>query len=45
LRQIQSEYIQWVLDRVGRNKTKAAKLLGIDRTSLWRHLKEREIED
>ncbi len=45
LRQIQSEYIQWVLDRVGRNKTKAAEMLGIDRTSLWRHLKEREIKD
>ena len=45
LRAIQSEYIQWVLERVGRNKTKAAKLLGIDRASLWRHLKSREIQD
>jgi DNA-binding NtrC family response regulator len=45
LRQVQAEYIQWVLDRVDRNKSRAAKLLGIDRSSLWRHLKNREIED
>jgi len=45
LRQVQSDYILWVLERVGRNKTRAADLLGIDRSSLWRHLKEREIEE
>ena len=45
LQEVEREYIQWVLNRVGRNKTKAAKLLGIDRTSLWRHLKQCEIED
>jgi DNA-binding NtrC family response regulator len=45
LREMQSDYILWVLERVGRNKTKAAELLGIDRSSLWRHLKEREIEE
>jgi transcriptional regulator with PAS, ATPase and Fis domain len=45
LRQIQSDYILWVLDRVGRNKTRAAEVLGIDRSSLWRHLKEREIDE
>lgn len=45
LREIEQNYIQWVLNRVGRNKTKAAKLLGIDRSSLWRHLKHYEIED
>jgi len=45
LRDIERDYIQWVLDRVGRNKTKAAKVLGIDRASLWRHLKRHEIED
>ena len=27
------------------NKTKAAKILGIDRASLWRHLKSHEIQD
>jgi transcriptional regulator with PAS, ATPase and Fis domain len=45
LREIQRDYIQWVLDRVGRNKTKAAKILGIDRASLWRHLKSHEIQE
>ncbi len=45
LHEVQREYIQRVLNRVGRNKTKAAKLLGIDRSSLWRHLKRHEIED
>ncbi|MDY6861898.1 MAG: sigma-54 dependent transcriptional regulator [Thermodesulfobacteriota bacterium] len=45
LKEIQREYIQWVLDLVGRNKTEAAKILGIDRASLWRHLKKYEIEE
>lgn len=45
LHDVQRDYIQRVLNRVGRNKTKAAKLLGIDRSSLWRHLKRFEIED
>jgi len=45
LQEIKDDYIQWVLNRVGRNRTKAAKLLGIDRASLWRHLRRHEIED
>ncbi|KPK45397.1 MAG: Fis family transcriptional regulator [Nitrospira bacterium SM23_35] len=45
LREMEQDYIQWVLDKVGRNRTRAAKLLGIDRSSLWRHLKSFEIED
>ncbi len=45
LREMERKYIQWVLNRVGRNKTQAAKLLGIDRSSLWRHLKTAEIEE
>ncbi|MEW6616401.1 MAG: sigma-54 dependent transcriptional regulator [Thermodesulfobacteriota bacterium] len=45
LKDVQHDYIQWVLNRVGRNKTKAAKLLGIDRVSLWRHSKQNQIED
>ncbi|MEJ2219482.1 MAG: sigma-54 dependent transcriptional regulator [Desulfobacterales bacterium] len=39
LREMERKYIEWVLSRVGRNKTRAAKVLGIDRSSLWRHLK------
>ncbi|MFO8058221.1 MAG: sigma-54 dependent transcriptional regulator [bacterium] len=45
LKEVQHDYIQWVLERVGRNKTKAAKILGIDRASLWRHLKRHEFEE
>lgn len=33
------EYIDWVLDQVEGNKTRAAEILGIDRVSLWRKLK------
>jgi len=45
LHEVEHDYIEKVLDHVGRNKTKAARLLGIDRTSLWRHLKRHEIAD
>ena len=45
LRELERDYIQWVLKRAGRNKTKAARLLGIDRSSLWRRLKHYEIDD
>ncbi len=38
--QLNQEYIKKVLDMVGDNKTKAAELLGISRTSLWRILKK-----
>jgi DNA-binding NtrC family response regulator len=40
----EKRYIQWVLDKSGGNKTKAAKIMGIDRVSLWRKLKRYEIE-
>lgn len=38
--EISKEYAERVLDMVGGNRTKAAELLGISRTSLWRVLKE-----
>lgn len=38
-------YIRWVLDEVGGNKSRAAKILGIDRVSLWRKLKKFDLED
>jgi DNA-binding NtrC family response regulator len=38
----QQEYILSVLRSVGGNKTKAAKIIGIDRVSLWRKLKKYE---
>jgi len=45
LREMERDYVRWVLGRVGRNKTRAARLLGIDRASLWRRLKKDEIEE
>ena len=35
----EKRYIQWVLDKTDNNKTQAAKIMGIDRVSLWRKLK------
>ena len=36
----EKQYILTVLEKVNGNKTKAAKILGIDRVSLWRKLKK-----
>jgi DNA-binding NtrC family response regulator len=38
-------YIKWVLDKCGGNKTRAARIMGIDRVSLWRKMKRFGIED
>ena len=40
LEQVEKDYITWVLKKCGGNKTKAAKIIGIDRVSLWRKLKK-----
>jgi len=40
LDELSKDYAEKVLDSLGGNKTKAAELLGISRTSLWRILKE-----
>jgi len=45
LGEMEKEYIRWVLDRVKHNKTKAAKILNIDRVSLYRKLKRYAFED
>ena len=37
-------YIKWVLDKCNGNKTKAAKIMSIDRVSLWRKIKRFEID-
>jgi DNA-binding NtrC family response regulator len=39
------DYINYVLERYGQNRTRAAKILGIDRVSLWRKLKKYGLED
>jgi DNA-binding NtrC family response regulator len=38
-------YIQWVLEEVDGNRSRAAAILGIDRVSLWRKLKRYGIEE
>lgn len=44
LEENEREYILSVLDSVDGNKTQAAKIIGIDRVSLWRKLKKYEQE-
>ena len=44
LEENQREYILSVLESVNGNKTQAAKIIGIDRVSLWRKLKKYEKE-
>ena len=43
--ELEKEYIRWVLDRVDNKKSEAAKILGINRVSLYRKLKRFEFED
>jgi len=38
LEEVERRYIRMVLDRCGGNKAKAARVLGIDRTTLWRRI-------
>jgi len=44
LKELELEYIQWVLRQTGNNKTRTAEILGIDRASLWRKL-QRQSDD
>jgi DNA-binding NtrC family response regulator len=39
LEEQEADYIRWVLEQTGGNKTRAAEILGIDRVSLWRKIK------
>ena len=41
----EADYIRLVLERCGQNRTRAAKVLGIDRVSLWRKLKKYGMEE
>ncbi|MES9902599.1 MAG: sigma-54 dependent transcriptional regulator [Sedimenticola sp.] len=40
----EADYIRYVLEKSGQNRTHAAKILGIDRVSLWRKLKKYGME-
>ena len=42
IEELNKEYAEKVLEMFGDNKSKAAEVLGISRTSLWRILKEDE---
>lgn len=39
LEEVTQDYVEWVLSQVNHNKTEAARILGIDRVSLYRRLK------
>ncbi len=43
LDEIQRRYIRYVLDRTSGNKTETAKILGLDRKTLYRKLKEEDV--
>ena len=44
LEEQEKNYIKWILDKCNGNKTKAAKIMGIDRVSLWRKIKRFGLE-
>ncbi|QEP43232.1 sigma-54-dependent Fis family transcriptional regulator [Ectothiorhodospiraceae bacterium BW-2] len=41
----EAQYITEVLQRVGHNRTQAAKILGIDRVSLWRKMRRYQLDN
>lgn len=41
----EADYIRYVLEQSDQNRTRAAKVLGIDRVSLWRKLKKYGMEE
>jgi DNA-binding NtrC family response regulator len=44
LEENEKDYIVWILEQTGNNKTKAAEILGIDRVSLWRKIRRFNLE-
>ncbi len=44
LEEVSKQYIKEVLEKTGGNKTKAAEILGINRTSLWRMIRRLNLE-
>ena len=45
LEEQEKRYIRWVLDKCNGNKTHAARIMGIDRVSLWRKMKRYQLEE
>jgi transcriptional regulator with PAS, ATPase and Fis domain len=44
LDELEHDYIRRVLEHTGGSRTKAAEILGIDRTSLWRKMKKHALK-
>jgi DNA-binding NtrC family response regulator len=45
IEELEREYIEWVLEQVGHNKSRAAQILGINRVSLYRRLRKRQVSE
>ncbi len=45
LEELERDYILWVMNKAGRNKSRAARILGIDRVSLYRKLKRYQLSE
>jgi DNA-binding NtrC family response regulator len=45
LEEAEKRYIRWVLEKVGNKKGRAARILGIDRSSLYRKMKRYELKE
>jgi transcriptional regulator with PAS, ATPase and Fis domain len=45
LRENERQYIAWVLEQTGGNKTRAAEILEVDRATLWRKIKRQDEEE
>ncbi len=45
LEEQEKRYIRWVLEKCGGNKTHAARIMDIDRVSLWRKMKRYKLEE
>lgn len=45
LQEMEREYIDWVIKKVGKNKSRVARVLGIDRVSLYRKMKKHQIAE
>jgi DNA-binding NtrC family response regulator len=45
MEELERDYIEWVLERVGHNKSRAAEVLGINRVSLYRKLRKGQVSE
>ncbi|MEW6443757.1 MAG: sigma-54 dependent transcriptional regulator [bacterium] len=45
LEELERDYIDWVMQTAGRNKSRVARILGIDRVSLYRKMKRHQLRE